>query len=62
MQVEMAGQQQAEYGDGDTIKIKMTIPKLPGGKAYTKASLLIDTPVPFMLMPLMVSNDHIDLR
>jgi len=58
--VELSSGQQ-EVKDGDTIKVKMTIPKPPAGKSYTKGSLLIDTPIPFMAMPLMVSMDHFDV-
>jgi len=60
LQVEMVGGG-GEVKEGDVIKVKMTIPKPPAGKKYHKASLLIDTPIPCMVMPLMVSQDHIDL-
>merc|ERR1711971_357453 len=47
--------------DGQTVKVKMTIPKLPGGKKYSGAHLLIDTPIPMLVLPLMSIQDNFDL-
>jgi transglutaminase 1 len=56
LQVQLVSGQQ-EVHDGDTIKVKMTIPKPPAGKKYTKATLLIDCPIPHQTLPLMVERD-----
>jgi hypothetical protein len=60
LQVELASGQR-EVKQGDTIKVKMTIPKPPAGKKYTNAYLLLDTPIPCQLYPLLDIQEYISL-
>jgi len=60
LQVECDATGEVTYAE--TVKVKMTIPKLPGGKKYTGAHLLIDTPMDYTVMPLGVQMDKFDLN